>query len=189
MIVEPDEGGISVHRNTIGVMANAPGYDWQKTNLRNYVAVSNLDTPPVEILGETFSAFGVGTGGSFGLPGGYSSPARFARMRRATDEKPFITPKTTRGTRSLGSTDTSGFWNMGEVGEPAFRVNAITREVSPITSPPRSPVTTSWVSAMTNTGSRVRASVAELTLMGIRLNMIVSARSSARIAIRLLFFK
>ena len=80
MIVEPDEGGISVHRNTIGVMANAPGYEWQKTNLRNYVAISNLDTPPVEILGETFSAFGVGTGGSFGLPGGYSSPARFARI-------------------------------------------------------------------------------------------------------------
>lgn len=80
VIIEPDKDGVSIHRNTIGVMANAPDYNWQKTNLKNYVAISNVDTPPVDILGETFSAFGVGTGGSFGLPGGYSSPSRFVRM-------------------------------------------------------------------------------------------------------------
>ncbi len=98
MIVEPDKDGISVHRNTIGVMANSPNYEWQKTNLRNYVALSNVDTPPVEMLGEEFRAFGNGTGGSFGLPGGYSSPARFARMAftkhfapKGTDELDSVT--------------------------------------------------------------------------------------------------
>ena len=80
IIHEPDADGIPVHRNTIGVMANAPGYDWQKTNLKNYVSVSNIDPPPRDIAGEQFSAFGSGTGGSFGLPGGYSSPARFVRI-------------------------------------------------------------------------------------------------------------
>lgn len=80
IIIEPDDDGITVHRNTIGVMANAPGYDWQKTNLKNYVSISNIDPPPRTIAGEQFSAFGSGTGGSFGLPGGYSSPARFVRM-------------------------------------------------------------------------------------------------------------
>ena len=80
IIVEPDEDGITVHRNTIGVMANAPDYEWQKTNLKNYVSISNIDPAPRTIAGETFSAFGHGTGGSFGLPGGYASPARFVRM-------------------------------------------------------------------------------------------------------------
>lgn len=88
IIIEPDEGGITVHRNTIGVMANAPDYNWQKTNLKNYVAVSNLDTPPLELLGETIQPFGNGTGGSFGLPGGYSSPARFVRLAFAKQFAP-----------------------------------------------------------------------------------------------------
>ena len=80
VIIEPDEGGISIHRNTIGVMANSPGYLWQKMNLRNYVSVSNIHTPPVRICEEEFSTFGNGTGGSAGLPGDYSSPSRFVRM-------------------------------------------------------------------------------------------------------------
>ncbi len=80
IVVEPDEDGITVHRNTIGVMANAPGYDWQETNLRNYTPITNVHPEPRDISGKTFSAFGHGTGGSFGLPGGYASPARFVRM-------------------------------------------------------------------------------------------------------------
>lgn len=80
VIAEPDAGGIHIHRNTLGVMTNSPDYLWQKTNLRNYVPVSNLHTSPKEIINEEFSSFGRGTGGSFGLPGDYSSPSRFIRM-------------------------------------------------------------------------------------------------------------
>lgn len=80
IVVEPDENGITVHRDTIGVMANAPGYDWQETNLKGYVSISNIHPDSRDISGKTFSAFGHGTGGSFGLPGGYSSPSRFVRM-------------------------------------------------------------------------------------------------------------
>ena len=79
-------------------MANAPGYEWQKTNLKNYVSISNIDPPPRTIAGEQFTAFGSGTGGSFGLPGGYSSPARFVRMAfmkefapKGTDEMDSVT--------------------------------------------------------------------------------------------------
>ena len=88
IIIEPDEDGITVHRSTIGVMTNAPGYDWQHTNLKNYVAVSNVHTPPRELLGETVSTFGNGTGGSFGLPGSYSSPDRFVRLAFAKNFAP-----------------------------------------------------------------------------------------------------
>ena len=80
IVVEPDEDGITVHRDTIGVMANAPGYDWQETNLKGYVSISNIHPEPRDISGKQFSAFGHGTGGSFGLPGGYASPSRFVRM-------------------------------------------------------------------------------------------------------------
>ena len=89
IIIEPDEGGIRVHRDTIGVMTNAPGYEWQYTNLKNYVAVSNVHTPPRDLLGRSISTFGSGTGGSFGLPGGFSSPDRFVRLAFA---KNYATP-------------------------------------------------------------------------------------------------
>lgn len=80
VIIEPDENGIKAHRNTIGVMTNAPGYLWQLDNLKNYVAVSNIHTPPRDFLGIKISTFGNGTGGSFGLPGSFSSPDRFVRL-------------------------------------------------------------------------------------------------------------
>lgn len=80
IVVEPEEDGIKVYRDTIGVMANAPGYEWHLTNLKGYVGITNLDTPPRDIAGMRFTPFGQGTGGLFGLPGSYSSPARFVRM-------------------------------------------------------------------------------------------------------------
>lgn len=80
VIAEPDAEGIHIHRNTLGIMTNSPDYLWQRTNLRNYVPVTNLHTPPHQIINMEFSSFGRGTGGSFGLPGDYSSPSRFVRM-------------------------------------------------------------------------------------------------------------
>ncbi len=89
VIIEPDEDGITVHRNTVGVMTNAPGYRWQHDNLKNYVALSPFHTPPRPLLGESVSTFGNGTGGSFGLPGSFSSPDRFVRLAFAKDFSPY----------------------------------------------------------------------------------------------------
>ena len=80
VIIEPSEEGIRIHRDSLGVMTNSPDYPWHRTNLRNYLSVTNLHTPPKEILGSEFTCFGSGTGGGFGLPGDYSSPSRFVRM-------------------------------------------------------------------------------------------------------------
>ena len=80
IIIEPDEGGISVYRETIGVLTNSPGYLWHRTNLRNYVAVTNLNKPPQTIVNFEISEFGERLGGGFGLPGDYSPPARFVKM-------------------------------------------------------------------------------------------------------------
>lgn len=80
VIVEPDEGGVTIHRNTIGVLTNSPGYLWHRTNLRNYVGVTNLPKAPQVIAGHEIREFGERLGGGFGLPGDYASPSRFVRL-------------------------------------------------------------------------------------------------------------
>ena len=80
VILEPDQGGLSIHRNTIGVLTNSPGYLWHRTNLRSYVGVTNLPKAPQSIAGHRVQPFSERLGGGFGLPGDYSSPSRFVRM-------------------------------------------------------------------------------------------------------------
>ena len=80
VIIEPDEGGLSVHRNTIGVLTNSPDYRWHRTNLRNFVGVTNLPKAPQTIAGHEIREFGERLGGGSGLPGDYSSPSRFVRL-------------------------------------------------------------------------------------------------------------
>lgn len=80
VIIEPDEGGLSVHRNTIGVLTNSPDYPWHRTNLRNFVGVTNLPKAPQTIAGHEIREFGERLGGGSGLPGDYSSPSRFVRL-------------------------------------------------------------------------------------------------------------
>jgi len=79
IIVEPDAGGLRIHRNTIGVLTNSPDYLWHRTNLRTYVGVTNLPKAPQTIAGHEIREFGERLGGGFGLPGDYSSPSRFVR--------------------------------------------------------------------------------------------------------------
>ena len=80
VIIEPDEGGLSIHRQTIGVLTNSPDYRWQRTNLRNFVGVTNLPKPSQTVAGHEIREFGERLGGGFGLPGDYSSPSRFVRL-------------------------------------------------------------------------------------------------------------
>lgn len=80
VIIEPDEGGLSIHRNTIGVLTNSPDYLWHRTNLRNFVGVTNLPKEPRTIAGHEIREFGERLGGGSGLPGDYSSPSRFVRL-------------------------------------------------------------------------------------------------------------
>lgn len=80
IIIEPDRNGISIHRETIGVMTNSPDYLWHKINLRNYTSVTNYHSPARPFLNTELSFFGEYQGGGFGLPGDYSSPSRFVRL-------------------------------------------------------------------------------------------------------------
>ncbi len=80
VIIEPDEVGLSIHRDTIGVLTNSPNYLWQRTNLRNYVGVTNLPKAPRSVAGHEVREFGERLGGGSGLPGDYGSPSRFVRL-------------------------------------------------------------------------------------------------------------
>lgn len=80
IIIEPDREGLQIHRDTIGVMTNSPGYRWQQTNLCNYASVSNLLDASRDYMDVRLRGTAVSSGGGFGLPGDYSSPSRFVRM-------------------------------------------------------------------------------------------------------------
>ena len=36
---------LKIHDSPLGVITNAPSYDWHETNLRNYVNLTNMATP------------------------------------------------------------------------------------------------------------------------------------------------
>ena len=78
IVVEYVEGNLNIHDH-MGVMTNAPTYDWQVTNLRNYVQLSPTNPKPVIAKGVTYAATGQGAG-MLGLPGDISPPSRFVKM-------------------------------------------------------------------------------------------------------------
>lgn len=80
LVIEPDKNGLTIHRDSIGVLTNSPGYEWHLTNLCNYVDVTNLPEEPRELNGRQIAVFGEKQGGSMGLPGDYTSPSRFVRL-------------------------------------------------------------------------------------------------------------
>jgi choloylglycine hydrolase len=77
-VLEYVGGELKVHDNPLGVITNAPTFDWHVTNLRNYINLTVDNVPPVEIGGIKFKGFGQGTG-MLGLPGDFTPPSRFIR--------------------------------------------------------------------------------------------------------------
>ncbi|MGX4598100.1 linear amide C-N hydrolase [Faecalimicrobium sp. JNUCC 81] len=77
IIIEPDENGLSIHRQTIGVLTNSPSYLWHKQNITNYIGLTNEASIPQNIV--NFQAFESGITG-LRLPGDYSSVSRFVRV-------------------------------------------------------------------------------------------------------------
>jgi choloylglycine hydrolase len=76
--IEPVDGTLKVHDAPLGVMANAPTYDWQMTNLANYINLSVKDIESTKVGDVKVSAFGSGSG-LLGLPGDFTPPSRFVR--------------------------------------------------------------------------------------------------------------
>ena len=78
LVIEPVDGELRVHDNPLGVLTNAPTFDWHLTNLRNYVGFSLTGAPPTRLGDVTIESLGIGSG-MLGLPGDFTPPSRFVR--------------------------------------------------------------------------------------------------------------
>jgi len=79
LVVEFVKEKVKVYENKLGLLTNAPTYDWHLTNLRNYINLTPLTPAPVVTKGITFTATGQGAG-MMGLPGDISPPSRFIKV-------------------------------------------------------------------------------------------------------------
>ncbi len=77
-VLEWRQGEMIVHENPIGVVCDAPYFDWHVDNLRNYLNLSTLNPNSSTINGVEVKAMWQGAGMQ-GLPGDWSSPSRFVR--------------------------------------------------------------------------------------------------------------
>lgn len=93
IVIEYTEQGRKVYHNTLGVLTNAPNYEFQMLNIRNYIELSKYERDPLELGGHKFPRFGAGSG-LLGMPGDFTPPSRFVR---ALFLKEFATqPKTSK---------------------------------------------------------------------------------------------
>jgi len=79
LIAEYVNGKLSLHDDALGVLTNSPPFDWQTINLSNYVNLSSVNVPSVQISSFDIQNFGQGSG-MLGIPGDYTPPSRFVRV-------------------------------------------------------------------------------------------------------------
>jgi len=78
MVIEITDGQAHFYENTLGVLTNAPGFEWHLTNLNNYINLSTGTINTRKVGDLTLTAFG-GGGGLHGIPGDMTPPSRFVR--------------------------------------------------------------------------------------------------------------
>ncbi len=106
VIAEWVGGALKLHENPLGVLTNSPPFDWQTTNLCNYVNLDSTNVPSLTLGATTIKNFGQGSGG-LGLPGDWTPPSRFVRAALFSH---WATPaKTASETVNLGFHILNGF--------------------------------------------------------------------------------
>jgi choloylglycine hydrolase len=78
IVIEYLNGEMKIFDAPLGVITNAPSYDWHETNLRNYINLSPVALPGKKIEDLNFKPLGGGSG-MIGLPGDFTPPSRFVR--------------------------------------------------------------------------------------------------------------
>ncbi len=78
IVIEYLKGKLNIFDAPLGVITNAPSYDWHETNLRNYINLSPVGLPGKNIGDLNFKPLGGGSG-MIGLPGDFTPPSRFVR--------------------------------------------------------------------------------------------------------------
>lgn len=78
VVLEIVNGVASFYENKVGVLTNAPGFQWHLTNLNNYVNLQPGNAPSRPLSGITLVPTGSNSG-FLGLPGDDTPPSRFVR--------------------------------------------------------------------------------------------------------------
>ncbi len=78
VVFEYVEGNLKTHDNPLGILTNAPTFDWHLINLRNYVNLTPNNALGKNLSGESVQQLGEGSG-MLGLPGDFTPPSRFVR--------------------------------------------------------------------------------------------------------------
>lgn len=78
VVIEYLKGELRLFDAPLGVITNAPTYDWHEINLRNYLNLSAVSLPTKRIEDMNFAPLGGGSG-MIGLPGDFTPPSRFVR--------------------------------------------------------------------------------------------------------------
>ena len=78
VVMEIVGGEVNFYENEVGVLTNAPGYEWQVTNLENYVNLRPGSAQSYQLGGVTLEPNG-GSTAMLGLPGDFTPPSRFVR--------------------------------------------------------------------------------------------------------------
>lgn len=79
MVLEIVGGELRFFDNPLGVLTNSPGFEWQITNLNNYVNLRPGSAEAHSLDGtQRLAPFGAGSG-MLGLPGDVTPPSRFVR--------------------------------------------------------------------------------------------------------------
>lgn len=78
IVLEIVDGKPCFYENKLGVLTNSPGFEWQMTNLNNYVNLLAGTAQPRSWGAASLASFGAGSG-FLGLPGDVTPPSRFVR--------------------------------------------------------------------------------------------------------------
>lgn len=89
IVVEPMRDGVKIFDDPIGVLTNDPTFDWQMTNLRNYIGLDPHDVGTKNWGKTELKQWGVGTG-SLGLPGDSIPSSRFVKAAYLNGHYPVV---------------------------------------------------------------------------------------------------
>ena len=78
VVMEIVDGKVHFYENVVGVITNAPGFEWQLANLNNYVNLQPGSAAPHKIGDYMLKPIG-GSSAMLGLPGDFTPPSRFVR--------------------------------------------------------------------------------------------------------------
>jgi len=78
LVIEPLNGKLVTYENKLGTFTNSPTFDWQMTNLRNFINLTPFNVSPITLNGVQLQPFGEGSG-MVGIPGDFTPPSRFVQ--------------------------------------------------------------------------------------------------------------